>query len=164
MPQFQFANDTVVWAQLFWLTVFFAILYFGVVRMTLPKLGRTIDAREGKVSGDIAAAERAKVEADTMAATYAAGIDDAHKAARGATAEAKAQAASSIEKTVKAGNAIIAERAAQAEALLSDARTRAMHEIEGVAADAASDIVERLTGSRPDRAMISSATKAALAA
>jgi F-type H+-transporting ATPase subunit b len=161
MPQFDLANFV---PQLAWLAIFFAILYFGIVRLTLPKLAKTMDAREGQVANDIATAERAKGEADQMAATYAAGIDDAHKSARAAIAEAKAKAAASVEEAVAAGNAVIAEKAAAADASLSMARSKALGEIESVAADAASDIVERLTGKRPDTKTVAAAAKSTLVA
>ncbi len=161
MPQFDLANFV---PQLVWLTIFFAILYFGIVQLTLPKLGRTMDAREGQVKSDIATAERAKTEADQMAATYAIGIEDAHKSARAAIAEAKAKAAASVEKAIAAGNAVIAEKAAAADASLSAARGNALREIESVASDAASDIVERLTGKRPGAKTVAVAAKTALAA
>jgi F-type H+-transporting ATPase subunit b len=163
MPQFDFANPT-VWAQVFWLAACFAILYFGIVKLTLPKLARTIDARETQVTGDIATAEAAKAEADALALTYAAGIEDAQKSARGKVAEARAKAAASVEKTVAAANEQLAEKAAAADASLSSARTKALGEIESVAADTAADIVERLTGKRPDLATIKKAASAAMAA
>jgi F-type H+-transporting ATPase subunit b len=161
MPQFDLANFV---PQLAWLTIFFAILYFGIVRMTLPKLAKTMDDRESQVMRDIASAERAKGEADQMAETYASGIEDAHKSARTTIADAKAKAAASVEKAVAAGNAVIAEKAAAADATLAKARSKALSEIESVASDAASDIVERLTGKRPDAQAIASAAKSALAA
>jgi F-type H+-transporting ATPase subunit b len=163
MPQFDFANP-IVWAQLAWLGLAFLILYFGIVRMTLPKLAKMLDARENQVTNDIATAERAKGEADQMAAAYAAGIEDAHKSARASVAEAKAKAAVSVEKAVAAGNAVIAEKAAAADASLSKARAKALGEIETVASDAASDIVERLTGKRPEPKLVAVAAKTALVA
>lgn len=163
MPQFDFANTT-VWAQVFWLGLCFAILYFGIVRLTLPKLAVTIDAREAQVTGDIASAESAKAEADALAASYAAGIEDAQKAARAKVTEARIKAASGVEKTVAAADAKLAEKAALAEASLTAARTKAMTEIETVAADTAADIVERLTGNRPDAAVVKLAASAAMAA
>ncbi|AYJ87202.1 ATPase [Sphingomonas paeninsulae] len=160
MPQFHLDNFV---PQLVWLAIFFAILYFGIVRLTLPKLGRTLDAREDRISGDLSTAERAKGEADALSATYAAGIDEAHKTARTAIAEAKARATASVEKTVAAANSVLAEKAAVADASLSAARSRAMIEIESVATDAAADIVERLTGRRPDAALVAGAAKTAFA-
>ena len=163
MPQFQFANETVVWAQLAWLTIFFAILYFGIVQATLPKLGRTITARENKVSGDIDAAARAKHDADVMAERYAAGIDQAHASARTAVDAAKAKAAVEVEAALKQAGVLIGEKAAAADAALSGARSRAMGEIEAVAADAVGDIVERITGRRPDASLSLTAAQSALA-
>ena len=43
MPQFEFG--TVFIPQLFWLAVFFVVLYFGIVRLTLPRLGKVMDER-----------------------------------------------------------------------------------------------------------------------
>jgi F-type H+-transporting ATPase subunit b len=161
MPQFHLDNFI---PQLAWLTVFFAILYFGIVRATLPKIGQTIEVRETQVSGDVTTAERAKHDADALAADYASGIDAAHKAARTAIAEAKGKATASIEAAVARGNAVIAEKALVADADLAAARSKAMGEIETVAADAAADIVERLTGMRPTAATVADAARSALAA
>jgi F-type H+-transporting ATPase subunit b len=160
MPQFHLENFV---PQLAWLAIFFAILYFGIVRLTLPKLGKTLDARESRISGDLSTAESAKGEADALSASYTAGIDEAHKTARTAIAKAKARATATVEKTVAAANSVLAEKAAVADASLADARSRAMTEIEAVAADAASDIVERLTGRRPDAALVAGAAKTAFA-
>ncbi len=161
MPQFDFA--TVVWPQLAWLAVSFAILYFGIVRLTLPKLTTTMDAREAQVANDLSVAERAKHEADAMAAAYAAGIEAAHVNARAAIAQAKSKASADVESAVAAGASVIAEKAAAAERVLTAARTKALHEIEAVAAEAASDIVERLTGKRPDATLLAAASRTALA-
>jgi F-type H+-transporting ATPase subunit b len=163
MPQFDFGNPT-VWAQVFWLGVCFAVLYFGIVKLTLPKLARTLDARETQVTGDIATAEAAKADADALASTYAAGIEDAQKAARAKVTEAKAKATASIDKTVAAVNEKLLEKVVAAEAALSLARAKALGEIEGVATDTAADIVERLTGNRPDSAIVKKAAGAAMAA
>ena len=159
MPQFDLANFA---PQLVWLTIFFAILYFGIVRLTLPKLAKTMDAREGQVSADLSTAEKAKSDADQMGATYAAGIDDAHLAARAAIADAKSKAAASIEKAIAAGNAVIAEKAAAADEVLAAARTKALSEVRSVASDAATAIVEKLTGVRPDADVVAAVSRSAL--
>ena len=75
MPQFNPAD----WlSQIAWLGAIFAFLYFAVVRPTLPKVGRVIDEREGRVAGDLDAAEAAKGKADAIRAQY----DDGMAAAR----------------------------------------------------------------------------------
>lgn len=147
MPQFNLDNFV---PQLVWLTIFFAILYFGIVRFTLPKLGRVMAAREDKVAGDLSTAETAKAEADRIEADYAAGVAQAQEKARGALAEARSNAAKAVEARLAAANAEIARKNEVAEAELAQARDKALGTVEGIAAELAADIVERLTGSRPD--------------
>ncbi len=160
MPQFEFANFL---PQLFWLAIFFAILYFAVVVPTLPKLGRVIDARETQVTGDLDTAARAKAEADRMATDYDEGVAAAQNDARGRIVAAQSIAAKQLEAKLAESNAATAARTAAAEADIDAARGRAMTEIEGVAADAAGDIVEKLTGTRPDPSSTADAARAALA-
>ena len=159
MPQFQFSTFL---PQMVWLAIFFVILYFGIVRLTLPKVGRVMQARDDQVAGDVATAEAAKAEADRMAAEYDAGVASAQDAARAKLVEARGSAAAALEATLKQLNDVIAAKAAKAEADLDAARGRAMGEIEGVAANVAADIVERLTGTRPADAAATGAARAAL--
>ena len=160
MPQFEPANFL---PQMVWLVVAFAILYFVIVQTTLPRLGRTIDAREKKVMGDLNSAQRAKAEADRMQAEYEAGVVAAQEKARARVAEARAAAAHEIEaNNAETGKALQAKIEA-AEAALDKRRVEAIAEIESVAAEAAGDIVEKLTGQRPDAAETHAAARAALA-
>ena len=116
MPQF---DPTFFLPQLVWLAFFFAILYFGIIRFTLPRVGKVMQAREDQVSGDLGTAQTAKAEADGMAADYAASIAAAQDAARAKVNEARASAAAAIEAKLKASNAAIADKAAKAEQELS---------------------------------------------
>lgn len=161
MPQFDLS---VFVPQLVWLTIFFAILYFGIVGLTLPRLGRVMETREATVTVDIATAQGAKADADRMAADYDAGIAAARDDARIATGEAKARATAALETRLAEANRADNARLDAAAADLASARTRAMGEIESVAADAAAQIVEQLTGTRPDDAAASAAARGALAA
>jgi len=160
MPQFEFSTFL---PQMVWLAIFFAVLYFGVVRLTLPKVGRVIEAREDQVSGDLSAAQGAKAESDRMAADYDAGVAAAQDAARARVAEARAAAALSIEAKLKASNAAIEAKSGAAQAELDAARSSALGEIEGVAASIAADIVERLTGERPAETVAAVAALGAIA-
>ena len=160
MPQFNLANFI---PQLVWLAIFFAILYFGVIQMTLPKLGRVMTAREDQVTGDLSTAEAAKAEADRMAADYDLGVATAQDAARAKLGEARSAATAALEARLAASNAALNAQAAEAQAGLEAALGKALGQIESVAADAAADIVDKLTGKRPDAGAAASATRAALA-
>jgi F-type H+-transporting ATPase subunit b len=161
MPQFDFAN--VFWPQLIWLAIIFAVLFFGVVLPTLPKLGRVVTAREDKIAGDIATAEAAKAEADGVEEANVLNRASSQEKAREALAEAKAKAAKSVEKKVAAATAKLDEKMAAANADIEKARKKAMTQVEDIASDSAAQIVEKLTGKRPTPAATSKAAKAALA-
>jgi len=161
MPQFDFAN--VFWPQLAWLVVFFSILYFGIVRLTLPKLGRVMTAREDQVTGDIGAAEAAKAEADRMANAHEASVVASQDGARAKLVAARASATASIEAKLALSKAALDARSDEAQAALDSARRDAVGKIEAVAADAAADIVEKLTGERPSGDAATVAARAALA-
>jgi F-type H+-transporting ATPase subunit b len=147
MPQFDLAN--VFWPQVAWLAVFFVVLYFGVVRLTLPKLGKVMEQREDKIAGDLSAAKAAKETADDVDARYHAEMSASRDEARAAIAAAKADAA-------KASEARLAEAGAKAESAIGEAEARiakAVKAAEGKLADAAAEsaqaIVAKLTGVEP---------------
>lgn len=160
MPQFELANFL---PQLVWLAVFFAILYFGVVRLTLPRLGKVMTAREDQVTGDLDVAGRAKDEADRMQADYDASVAEAQVNARARLGEAQRTVAQRLEAKLAESKAALDAGFAEAQASLEAARAGAMTEIESVAADAAGDIVEKLTGTRPAPTETAGAARAALA-
>lgn len=161
MPQFEFG--TVFVPQIAWLAIIFAALYFGVVRLTLPKVGKVMQAREDQVSSDLDTAEKAKASADRLAADYDAGVAAAQEAARASLTASRAKSAAAIEKKLAKANEKLAAQADAAEAELAAAREKALGEIGLVAVDAASDIVEKLTGKRPDGAKASAAVRSAMA-
>lgn len=147
MPQFDFANVT--WPQLVWLALFFIVLYFGVVRMTLPKLGRVMEQREDKISGDLNAAHAAKETADQVDARYHAEMDASREQARQAITAAKVEAAKASEaRLATAASAADAEIAA-AEARIAAASAKAEGALRDAAAESAQAIVAKLTGVEP---------------
>jgi F-type H+-transporting ATPase subunit b len=162
MPQFEVVNFA---PQFVWLVITFAILYFGIVGLTVPKIGRIIGEREETVSGDIQSAEAAKAEADRIEADYAASVAAAREQAREALNAARGPATKALEQRLSAANEEVERKQGVAQAELDAARAKALAEIETVAADAAADIVERLTGARPDSRMaVQAVQSAALAA
>lgn len=160
MPQFDFANVFV--PQVAWLGLVFAVLYFFVVRATLPKLDRVMGDRENQVNGDLTGAQAAKAEADRVQSDYEAGLAKAQDEARARMAAGNAQAARAIEARLAETNAALSARLQAADAALGEARAKAVAEIEAVAGEAAAEIVEKLTGARPAAGAVAAATRAAL--
>jgi len=160
MPQFEIANFL---PQLAWLGISFALLYFVVVRATLPKLGRVMQARDDKVTGDLASAQSAKADADRTTEAYLAELHKAQDAARAVLAISRGDAQREIEGRLAAADAKMGAHLADAQQTLDAAKSRALAEVEAIAADAAASIVERLAGTRPADTAAAAAAKAALA-
>lgn len=161
MPQFDFANVFV--PQLFWLAVFFVVLYFGIVRLTLPRLGKTMDQRAAKIDGDLEAARQAKDAADELTVAWHADMDNTREQARAHVVAAKSEAAKVNEARIGAADAQSAARIEEAEARIAAAVAEARASVREVATESARDIVAKLTGREPSTARVAAAVDASLA-
>ena len=150
-------------SQLFWLVVVFGLILIGSYLM-LPKIQGTVEQRDARISGDLAAAETARAEADAADDAYQAKLGASRSEAQAAAAKAKAEAAAVTEKAVKAADAEIGAKVAAAEAQLHGQQTAALAEIETVAADAVPEIVSKVAGLKVDQQAAAQAVKTALAA
>ncbi|MFN3677999.1 MAG: ATPase, partial [Sphingomonas pseudosanguinis] len=124
----------------------FGLLYFVVGRGMVPKIQATVDAREGRIAGDLAAAEAARAEADRVEAAWRAEMDAARVAAMAETNAAKARATHAFEAQVKAADADLAERLGHHDLAIANAKAEAMANLQSVAAEAARDLVAKLSG------------------
>jgi F-type H+-transporting ATPase subunit b len=112
----------------------------------VPKIQATVDAREGRIAGDLAAAEAARAEADRVEAAWRAEMDAARVAAMAETNAAKARATHAFEAQVKAADADLAERLGHHDLAIANAKVEAMANLQTVAAEAARDLVAKLSG------------------
>lgn len=153
MPQISQLAAT--WAsQLFWLVLTFGIVFFVVGRGMLPKVQKTIDARDQSLAADLAAASKARDEADKAEEAWRLRDQANREKAQALVAEARQCAANASAETLAAAHAEQAQRVAAGEAEIRAATTRALAEIEAVAAEAAQEIVARVSGAQvsPDEA------------
>ena len=146
-------------SQWLWLVVTLLAIFFLVGRGIVPRVEATVDARDAKIAADLAEAERLRGAAEAEEEAWRKKMNEAHAEAVTAASQAKAASTHDAEVRVKAADAEIAKKLDVAAAALATARSNALTEIEGVAAEAARDIVAKLTG-----AMITdAAAKAAVA-
>src|SRR3546814_14627614 len=82
MPQLQQIAESYA-SQLFWLLLVFGILYFGIARAMLPKVGRVIQSRKAKIAGDLAEAQSAQTRASEAQTVQAATLATARAEAQG---------------------------------------------------------------------------------
>ncbi|WP_116089729.1 ATPase [Sphingomonas crusticola] len=150
-------------SQLFWLVVVFGLILIGSYLM-LPKIQGTVEQRDARISGDLAAAEKARAEADAADDAYQAKLGASRSEAQMAAAKAKADAATAAEKAVKAADVEIHAKLAAAEAQLQGQQTAALAEVETVAAEAVQEIVAKVAGLKVDQQAAATAVKTALTA
>ena len=145
MPQF---DPHVAVPQIVWLIAVFAILYL-IVRAALPKVERVVGSRAHVIGADLGAAELAKTNAAGIIAGYEASLTAARAAAAKVAAEAKEVTAAATAAQLKVVETDLAAHTSAATARIEAAQAEALVSLKGVAADATTEIVERLTGRRP---------------
>ncbi|MEA3066135.1 MAG: F-type H+-transporting ATPase subunit b [Sphingomonadales bacterium] len=145
MPQINQLADA-AYSQFFWLLLVLALLYFGIGRAMLPRIQSTVEARDARVAGDLAAAQAARSAAEETEAAYRARMDESRAEALKVAQAAKAESAKATEARVRAAGEEIGAKVEAAEARIRTAADAALTEIEGVAAEAAREMVERLAG------------------
>ncbi len=141
MPQLDFATFP---SQLFWLAVNFAILYFLMARIALPRLGKILESRQAAIKDDLSRASITQQEAEQALQTHRLSLEKARAEARGI-----------IESTQ---NRINAERARQtaelqkridhkmqiAEKNLQDSKAKFLSEIKPLSEELAGSMVDKL--------------------
>ncbi|HEY0113095.1 MAG TPA: ATPase [Allosphingosinicella sp.] len=162
MPQIAQISEIFA-SQLFWLVLTFAIIYLVIGRGMLPKIEATVEARDQRIAGDLAAAEAARRTAEEVDAANRARTEANRADALKVAQAAKEASAREAEAKVKAADAATGARVAEAEARIRAATDAALGDIENVAAEAAQDMVARLTGVAVSRDQAVNAVKAALA-
>jgi F-type H+-transporting ATPase subunit b len=150
MPQIE-QLPAIFTSQLFWLLVVFGIIYFGIGRGMVPKIQSVVDERDRKIADDLAAAQRAREEAERTEAEYRDRMDVSRAEAMKLAQAAKQKAQLELEQRLHAVDEQIGARMAEAEAGIRKAAAKARRELEPVAAEAASELVAKLTGQRIDR-------------
>lgn len=145
MPQIEQLSATFA-SQLFWLVVTFGLVFVVVGLGMVPKVQGTIDSRDKSVADDLAAAEAARTEADRVEEDWRVRENQNRAAAQALIAEARGQAARASDARLAEAGTGLDRRIAEAEARIAQSSQAAMGEIEAVAAEAARDIVQRLSG------------------
>ena len=150
MPQISQLADVLV-SQLFWLAIVFGLIFFGIGRALLPKIRSTVDARDAKISEDLDGAKAARAAAEQTEADWRERIDQARVEAARLAEKSKRESARETEARVKDALVEIDARVEGARLRIREAVAAARLELEATAAEAAQQMVERLTGLKIDK-------------
>jgi F-type H+-transporting ATPase subunit b len=129
----------------------FAIVFFFIWKFAGPAMNRMLEARQQAISGQLAEAEKAKVEAESLLSDYRTQLAEAKNKGNEVIEEARTQA-----EQMKAD--IIARAEAQAADIVAKARDDAENELTRALADARRDVAnlsidlaEKVVGENLDR-------------
>jgi len=161
MPQLNQLSDVVL-SQLFWLALVLGFIYFVIGRVMVPRIQSTVDQRDQRIADDLAAAERARAEADDSEEAFRLRMDESRAEAMKKTAAAKQEGATATEAKIAKADAAIQAKMIKAEEKIRASRDEALSNIEGVAAELAQDIAGKVAGISVSRDDAARAVKAAL--
>lgn len=161
MPQLTQLSDVVL-SQLFWLALVLGFIYFVIGRGMVPKIQSTVDQRDQRIADDLAAAERARAEADESEEAFRLRMDESRAEAMQRTGAAKQAGAKATEQKIAKADASIQAKLVKAEEKIRASREEALANIEAVAAELAQDVARKVAGLTVDRDEAAKAVKAAL--
>lgn len=159
-PPFDSSNFA---STLLWLAISFGLLYYLMAKIALPRVENILHTRQGKISSDLKEANAAREKAEKAAADHERTLAEARGKALALAQQTQAKLAADGDEKRHALENDLGVKLAAAEKQIVETKSRAMQNVETIAADAASAIVERLTGRPADKTAIASAVTQAKA-
>ena len=132
--------------QLVWLAISFAALYWIMSRKALPAVASVLAERRERVQRDLAEAEKLKAETDAALAAYEKSLAEARGKAQGMAKDMRDKIATDMDQERRRVDDANAVKLAETEARIAETKSRALANVNDLAADTASAIVERLIG------------------
>jgi len=133
-------------SQIFWLVVTFAFLFVVLWRLAGPRINGVITQRRGVINADIAAAGKARGEAEAASAAYQTALAGARARAQAMAEENRQTLNAEIAKAKADGETEAHKAMAAADTRIAQTRDQAKSHVTKAAEDAAIAIVARLTG------------------
>ena len=138
--------------QIFWLAVTFVFLYVVMSRLTLPRIGQTIETRKNKISGDLVQAAELGRKSEDALKSYEKALAEAKAKARAVADEARKVSKGESDKRRAEAEATLNEKIAATERRIAETKQAALLNVRGIASETAGAIVERLLGRTATRA------------
>lgn len=145
MPQLDFSSYT---SQLVWLVITFVALYLFLGRAVLPRIGGIIEERRDRIADDLDEASRFRAQTDDAIAAYEASLAQAKAKASGIAQETRDALSAETDKERAKVEAMLNEKAKDAELRISKTKKQAVANIKEVAAETAQAVVLKLIGAK----------------
>ena len=157
-----FASETFA-SQLLWFAIAFGLLYWLMAKVALPRIGAILEDRTNRIADDLAEAERLRAESEAARRGLREVARRGARQVEGDRAGDARRARRRVRRQRKALEAELNTRIAASEGTISSRTAAAMASVRGIAAEAATAIVARLTGEAPERAAVEAALDRSMA-
>ncbi|MEM1021054.1 MAG: F0F1 ATP synthase subunit B [Pseudomonadota bacterium] len=148
LPQF---DPTVFGPQIIWLVITFAVFYFVMAKLVLPRIGDVLEDREEKIADDLDQAEQLSQEAGSVQDTFEGSLTEARSQSTQIIASARSDAQDRVNSELAKLDTKLGKQADKAEERIAAEKASALEELEAVATDACEDIIAKLLGSPVDQ-------------
>jgi F-type H+-transporting ATPase subunit b len=151
MPQLNFHDFA---PQVVWLVIAFVVLYLIMSNLAIPAISGTLDKRQGKIQGDLDAAEKASQDTRALVAAYEKRLGDAREEARKLQRErAEADGATTSARLAELGERL-GGKIDEAEKRIAGQRAQVLESLEDMAHDIAADVYGKLAGQPADTGLL----------
>lgn len=149
-------------SQIFWLAITFGVLYLLMSRVGLPRVSGIIETRASTIAGDLDKAAAMQAKAEEAGKAYEQALAKARLNAQDIGQKAKDEANAEVTERRRSVEADVAARIAKAETAIAATKAQAMTNVSSIASEAASAIVEQLTGTAPSGKELETAVSASI--
>jgi F-type H+-transporting ATPase subunit b len=149
-------------SQIFWLVVSFALLYWLMAKLVLPRIEKIIEERRNRLDEDLEKAAQMKGEAEAVIAAYQKALADARAGGQAVVKETLDRLAAEAAERQRVATAEIQGRTNEAEARIAAAKNQALGQVRDIAVDVAKAAAARLTGAEVPDAEVRGAVDAAM--
>ena len=154
MPQL----DPKYWAsQAFWLILVFTILYISISKFFLPKIKDNLDNRDNKIKEDLDSANKFKEQSEIRLKEYLTILDNAKKDVTKIHLDSKNILIKDIQNKKDSIEKEIEREINKAQKEITELKNSSISSIQNISKDAASNIIERISGDRLNESSIKAA-------
>lgn len=150
-------------SQLLWFAITFAVLYYVMAKVALPRLAGIIEGRRDRIAADLDTAERLKGESEDAARGYEKALAQARANASIIAETARTAAKTKADAQRAETERELAAKLAAAEARIADIKNRALAEVGSIAGEATEAVVNSLIGARTTPDEVNAAVQSVLA-
>ena len=137
-------------SQVFWLFLVFSAAYFIFSKNILPALSSTLESRRELIEGDLEMAKKMKEEAESVRQVYEETLNEARSQASEKLSSSEENLKTLVTEKLSALHDKTTKALQDAEKEVEAAKGEAMKDVNKIAAEVASQTIEKLVGLRAD--------------